>query len=257
MTNRLTKALIGIVLFIPLLVFVGDFGAIYFEEVPNAPQIQAIYNNKVTLFTIALVCGGIVMFLVIYLHLKNSSRERAEPIRPGWNRSMFMVFIAFVVMTMVVTVLVSGGTLAEMGRAPSAVQGPNAATTAPQHLEVRVIAHQWAWKFHYNNPNVGDKYTFRAPAGTYVHVNVVSQDVAHSFSMQALGIKVDAIPGQENSYWFKTPAEPGTYQINCAELCGSGHSQMKASFVVMPKNKFASWASQNGGNFTATSEGGD
>jgi len=256
MTSRLGKTIIGAILLIPLVVFVVDFGHVYFAHVPDAPQIQLIHRTQVTLFTIALLCGGGFMFLVIYSHLRGSMRERAETLRPGWNRSVFGAFITFVALSMVVTVIVSGGGLARMGRAPNAAGMQSAGGAAPQHLDVRVVAHQWAWKFHYDNPAVGDKYTFYAPAGTYIHATIVSEDVVHSFSMQALGIKVDAVPGQENEYWFETPSTPGTYQINCAELCGSGHSQMKAQFVVMPKDKFAQWASQNGGNFTATAQGG-
>jgi len=255
MTSRLRKGIIGLVLFVPLLVFLADFGDIYFRSVPDAPQIQTIHATKVTLFTIAIIGGGTFMFLVIYSHIRGSSRTVPEPIKPGEHRTLFGVFLSVVTLLMVVTVLLSAGGLATMGRAPST----DAATAgqASPHLDVQVVAHQWAWKFNYRNPNVGGKYTLRVPAGTYVHLHVTSTDVDHSFSSQELGIKIDAIPGQTNDYWFKTPANKGTYQINCAELCGAGHSHMKAQLIVMPRKKFTQWAKQQGGNFTyPNSQGG-
>jgi len=33
----------------------------------------------------------------------------------------------------------------------------------------------------------------------------------------------------------------GNYQINCAQLCGIGHSTMKGSFRVVSTNDFDAW----------------
>lgn len=256
MTNRIWKGVIALILLTPLAVFVFDFGDIYVSPpVPSAPQIQTIRHMKVVLFTIALIGGGGFMLLVIYSHTRGSFRETAAKLQPGWNRTIFGSFIGVVTLIMAITILMNGGALAQMGTAPAA--GGHAGPAGnPQHLDVDVVAHQWAFKFHYNNPSVGDKYVFHAPADTWIKVRVTSTDVVHSFSMQRLGIKVDAVPGQENIYWFKAPAKPGTYQINCAELCGSGHSQMKAQFVVESPQKFSTWAQQQGGNFSVSGNGG-
>jgi cytochrome c oxidase subunit II len=42
----------------------------------------------------------------------------------------------------------------------------------------------------------------------------------------------DAIPGLRIPCWF-TPTKIGRYQINCAQLCGSGHSGMTGGFLTV------------------------
>ena len=42
----------------------------------------------------------------------------------------------------------------------------------------------------------------------------------------------DAIPGLRIPCWF-TPTKIGRYQVNCAQLCGGGHSAMTGGFLTV------------------------
>jgi cytochrome c oxidase subunit II len=87
-----------------------------------------------------------------------------------------------------------------------------------------------------------------------VIVHLSSMDVIHSFKVIALRVCQDAIPGMNIPLWFK-PIKEGRYQINCAQLCGTGHYTMSGGFLtVMSQADFDAWeASQSGGGNTATS----
>ena len=61
------------------------------------------------------------------------------------------------------------------------------------------------------------------PVGKPVICYISSKDVIHSFKVIALRVTQDAIPGMRIPTWFKATKE-GKYQINCAQLCGSGHA---------------------------------
>jgi len=65
-----------------------------------------------------------------------------------------------------------------------------------------------------------------------VIVYISSKDVIHSFKVIALRITQDAIPGMRIPIWFR-PMQEGRYQINCAQLCGNGHSNMAQGFLVV------------------------
>ena len=80
--------------------------------------------------------------------------------------------------------------------------------------------------------------TMRAPAGVPVTLEVTSpeDDVIHSWWIPALGGKIDAIPGVVNETWFEAD-EPGTYDGQCAELCGLQHANMLASVEVMDSRR--------------------
>ena len=53
----------------------------------------------------------------------------------------------------------------------------------------------------------------------------------------------DAIPGMSIPLHF-TPAELGTYQINCAQLCGSGHYSMRGTVKVVPQAEYDKWVAE-------------
>jgi cytochrome c oxidase subunit 2 len=81
------------------------------------------------------------------------------------------------------------------------------------------------------------------PAGQIVSANVTSIDVVHSWFVPDFGIKMDANPGRINHVWFQVD-EPGTYQGQCAELCGVLHAQMFITVNVVTPEAFARWIEQ-------------
>jgi cytochrome c oxidase subunit 2 len=55
-----------------------------------------------------------------------------------------------------------------------------------------------------------------------------------------MGGKADAVPGHTNETWFKA-RKLGTFSGECAELCGTGHADMRARVIVLPQDKFQAW----------------
>ena len=74
-----------------------------------------------------------------------------------------------------------------------------------------------------------------------VIIYISSKDVIHSFKVIAMRITQDAIPGMRIPIHF-TPTKEGRYQINCAQLCGNGHSSMSAGMLVVESQEaFDKW----------------
>ena len=79
------------------------------------------------------------------------------------------------------------------------------------------------------------------PVNTPVVLFLTSKDVIHSFKVIALRVTQDAIPGMRIPTWFKATKE-GTYQINCAQLCGNGHYAMsRGMLIVESREAFDKW----------------
>jgi Heme/copper-type cytochrome/quinol oxidases, subunit 2 len=90
------------------------------------------------------------------------------------------------------------------------------------------------------------------PDGKYrpVVVYISSKDVIHSFKVIALRITQDAIPGMRIPVWFR-PTQEGRFQINCAQLCGNGHSTMASGFLVIESQAaFDKWIGSKAGGAT-------
>jgi cytochrome c oxidase subunit 2 len=70
--------------------------------------------------------------------------------------------------------------------------------------------------------------------------------VIHSFKVIPMRINQDATPGMVVPLHF-VPNRVGSYPINCAQLCGVGHSTMKGILHVMETNKFNEWLTSRRG----------
>ena len=85
------------------------------------------------------------------------------------------------------------------------------------------------------------------PVGKPVVVYVSSKDVIHSFKITAMRTCQDAIPGLRIPCWF-TPTKIGKYQVNCAQLCGPGHSSMTGGFLIVESQAdFNKWLASKSG----------
>lgn len=135
---------------------------------------------------------------------------------------------------------------------------------------IEVDAHQFAWNFRYPGPDGkfgrtdlrlisdagGDPLgldpsdpagkddivtsTLRVPVGRDVVLTLKSRDVVHDFFVRELRVKQDVVPGMEIPYRFRAE-KTGAFEIACAELCGLGHSQMRAVMLVMPAGDYDRW----------------
>jgi cytochrome c oxidase subunit 2 len=79
-----------------------------------------------------------------------------------------------------------------------------------------------------------------APVGKVVRVQVTAEDVIHSFSVPAFGIKIDAVPGRLNETWFKAD-RTGTFYGQCSQLCGIDHAFMPIEVQVVTQPRFDAW----------------
>jgi len=126
-----------------------------------------------------------------------------------------------------------------------------------QHLPeadstVRVIGQQWAWSFQHpgldNELDTGEEIW--TPGDLYVaadrtyHFQLQSRDVLHDFSIPVFRLKQDAVPGRTITGWFR-PTKTGTFDIQCAEICGIGHGVMAGRIHVQRLDEHAAWIAQN------------
>jgi cytochrome c oxidase subunit 2 len=108
-------------------------------------------------------------------------------------------------------------------------------------LNIYVVGKQWMWKVQHTTGQ-REINQLHIPVGRPVKLIMTSEDVIHNFSIPAMRVKADVIPGRFVQIWFE-PSRPGTYQIFCAEYCGTQHSGMIGQVVVMDATAYQSWLS--------------
>ena len=125
-------------------------------------------------------------------------------------------------------------------------------------VTLRAIGHQWYWSYelpgfdktfssYMNSPEGPDAFRLldvdarvALPVSTSVRVLVTASDVIHSWTVQPLGVKIDAVPGRLNQSSM-TAKLPGLFFGQCSEICGANHSFIPIALEICPVSSFVSW----------------
>ena len=123
------------------------------------------------------------------------------------------------------------------------------AAPTPSTLIVRVTGQQWLWSFDYPQYSMSSQsQVIDLPVNRPVQFVVTSEDVLHGFAIRALGVRIDANPGEMTTTPVVTPTQIGNYTVNCVELCGLLHSYMWEAVNVVSADEFNSWIVSQGGH---------
>lgn len=119
---------------------------------------------------------------------------------------------------------------------------------------VRVMGQQWAWVFQHPGPDnnldtADDIWTvdnLYIQNGLTYNFQLESRDVLHNFSVPVFRLKQDAIPGRRITGWFEA-TRTGTFDIQCAEICGIGHGVMFGQIHIQDEVDHVAWVQENAG----------
>ena len=81
------------------------------------------------------------------------------------------------------------------------------------------------------------------PVNKKVRIVTIANDVIHSWTIPAFGVKQDAIPGFVRDTWFKAE-KIGTYRGQCVELCGKDHAFMPIVVNVVSDADYTKWVDE-------------
>jgi cytochrome c oxidase subunit 2 len=110
-------------------------------------------------------------------------------------------------------------------------------------MEIFVVGKQWMW--HLQHPEGPREINqLHVPVDVPVRLTMTSEDVIHDFFVPEFRMKMDVVPGRYTSEWFQATT-PGTYHLFCAQYCGTLHSGMTGTIVVMSPTDYAQWLRDN------------
>jgi cytochrome c oxidase subunit 2 len=141
--------------------------------------------------------------------------------------------------------------------------------TSNADITVKVTGMQWKWGYDYLNGEgsgisflsnlatpheqvvdstkvKNDNYLIEVdnplvvPVNKKVRIITTANDVIHSWTVPAFGVKQDAIPGFVRDTWFKAE-KVGSYRGQCVELCGKDHAFMPIVVNVLSEADYTAW----------------
>jgi cytochrome c oxidase subunit II len=219
----------------------------------NADDIDTLYKLSfyIGIVIFLLVWGTLIWSLVKYRARRGGQADQIRgntPLEIGWTVGAAAILVVLTVVTFLY--------LEDIESPPPS--GPNGLTAAQAQfasidqpdppkdggpvLRIRVNGQQFLWRYDY--PGEGQLFSYEemvVPTDTTVVLELEASDVIHSWWIPKFGPKADAVPGHVNETWFKVPKE-GVYEGQCAELCGSGHADMRAHVRAVSPDEFQTWA---------------
>jgi cytochrome c oxidase subunit 2 len=195
----------------------------------------------------------LVLTLIVYIVWRFNETANPAPSRQTHNGALEIAWTVLPALVLVVIAVPSFRLLAQQLIIP-----------APD-LTLKVTASQWHWNYGYPKSEGGfafdslyveDKdlkpgqpriitadHQLVVPINKVIELDVVSEDVIHSFSVPSFGIKIDAVPGRLNKAWFKADHE-GMFYGQCSNICGIDHAFMPINVRVLSQPDYEAWLAE-------------
>lgn len=234
---------------------------------PNAESIDTLY--KIALYVaiiIFLIVEGTLIWSLVRYRARRNGPEPAQirgntPLEIGWTIGAALILVVLAAVTFIYLGRIENPPPSDAGGLQSQL-GQRAALGQPdapggRGLDLHVNGQQYVWRYDYpGQPQLFSYHEMVVPTGTTVTMKITASDVDHSWWIPKLGGKVDAVPGHVNETWFKIDrGKEGVYQGQCAELCGSGHADMRARVRAVSPSAFEAWAKRQRNDIRAAQQG--
>jgi cytochrome c oxidase subunit 2 len=215
------------------------------EPIPiSAQHWWALFDTYLYLgLAIGIIVVGFMIHFIVKYRYKGESLEKKPSDILSERRVTRVVLILLLVTSGILTGLAVQSTM--LALEIEHIPPPS------ESLVIQVTAFQFNFRFEYPNglQVVGE---CRVPVGKAIVFNVTSSDVYHSFGLPDFKLKIDAIPGRYNILWIVAPPLNGAterrFTIMCYEMCGMGHTEMKATLIAMDPAAFSQWLNQTKGS---------
>jgi len=248
---------------------------------PANAQGREVNDLYELLIYISLAIFVIVSAIFIYISIAFYHKKRDKPQEIHGSALMESVWTAIPVIILIIIAIPTVKLIFKIGTIPDLTAKTELTYYYPdeedpskrvqvykRYLEVNVIAHQWWWEFEYLGYYFridGEKEEqfekipkitaneFWLPTNIPIKMNLISEDVIHSFWIPRLGGKLDVLPGQDNKMSFIIEEE-GIYEGQCTEYCGASHALMRMQVRAVSMEKFTKWTKWGNGELVVKSE---
>jgi cytochrome c oxidase subunit 2 len=219
-----------------------------------AEQIYSLHNLMLIICLVIFVAVFGVMFYSILKHRKSvghkpASFHESTAVEIAWTVVPFLIVIGMALPATKTVVAMKD--------------------TANADITIKATGMQWKWGYDYlkgegegisflsalstpreqivdpSKPK-NDNYLLEVdnpvvvPVNKKVRIITTANDVIHSWTVPAFGVKQDAIPGLVRDTWFRAE-KIGTYRGQCVELCGKEHAFMPIVVNVVTEDEYKKW----------------
>ena len=246
----------------------ADPGQIGLQEGVTPIAHEMRFFHDVILLPIITIISLFVLALLLYVIYRFNEKANPNPSRLTHHT---LLEVAWTVIPLLILVFIG---IFSFPLLTHQITVPN------PDIVLKVTGKQWYWSYEYPKDQTADAssgFGFDSllvpeadlksgdlrlltvdnvavvPVNKVVAVQITAADVIHSFVVQALGIRMDAVPGRLNQTWFKAERE-GVYYGQCSKLCGKDHAFMPIAIKVVSEKEYQAWLLDAKKKYASTGE---
>lgn len=210
---------------------------------PLIEQLNFFHDHTILILIIITILIGYIIFILFFNKYTNRYLLHGQIIEIIWTilPAVILIFIAIPSLRLLYLI--------------DEINNPI--------ITLKTIGHQWYWSYEYSDfSNIEfDSYIiptnelsingFRLldvdnriilPVNRQIRILVTAADVLHSWTIPALGVKIDATPGRLNQTNFLINRS-SLFFGQCSEICGTNHRFIPIVIERIPPHNFIQWIS--------------
>lgn len=199
---------------------------------PGTDQIDTLF--WIGFFAAAILIVAIVGAL-LYVIRRYRGERGAEPRQLLGGRGLQFrvggVLTVFAALLFILGIVFTGN-----AREKPSTGEAGLASLKSEPLKIEATGQQWLWRYDYPN-GAFSYYKLVVPVDTAVELELHSTDVVHTWNVEELARKADAVPGKTNDVFFSADEE-GRYLGDSATLSGQAYAAMRTEVEVVSPDEY-------------------
>jgi cytochrome c oxidase subunit 2 len=215
---------------------------------PGADQIDTLLRIGFVAAVILVLAVNVALFYVVRRF--RSERGAAPRQLLGGRRLQFRVGAVLTVFAALLFIL--GVVFTDKARETPSTGDAGLASAKSEPLKIKATGQQWLWRYDYPN-GAFSYYKLVVPVDTAVELELLSTDVVHTWNVNDLAPKADAVPGKSHKIVFSTNDE-GVYEGDASTLSGQAYAAMRTAVEVVSPEKYENFVKTQQSEIEAAQE---
>jgi cytochrome c oxidase subunit II len=215
---------------------------------PGADQID-------TLLWIGFIAAAILVVavnLALFYAVRRFRSERGSEPRQLLGGRGLQFRVGAVLSVVAVLLFVLGVVFTEKAREMPSTGSAGLASAKSEPLKIKATGQQRLWRYDYPN-GAFSYYKLVVPVDTAVELDLLSTDVVHTWNVDDLAPKADAVPGKSHKVVFSTDDE-GVYTGDSSTLSGQAYAAMRTAVEVVSPEEYEEFTETTKSDIEAAQE---
>jgi len=202
---------------------------------PHSPGADQIDTLRWIAFATVVALVIVVNLALLYAVRRFRSGRGTAP-RPLLGGGGLQFRVGALLTIFAALLFVVGVVFTDKAREAPSTGAAGLASAESRPLKIKATGQQWLWRYDYPN-GAFSYYKLVVPADTAVELELLSTDVVHTWNVNDLAPKADAVPGKTHTIVFSAEDE-GVFEGDSATLSGQAYAPMRTEVEVVSPDEY-------------------